>query len=216
MRHDEQAFSASLPHGSGERLRFGERLREMRRIRCWTLQDVGDRSGISVSTISKAERGIIALTYDTILKLAFAFDMSMSELIADEDEAASGEVTVERRGTAQTIENDYYVMHMLCSARASKRMVPVFARIKAHSLNEFANFISHPGEEFVYVLSGKLTFQIEGQPARLLFAGDCVYFDSRLGHVYLSTGSEDAEILVTCWHPSNSDVSDAGLSARMI
>ncbi len=91
-------------------------------------------------------------------------------------------------------ENPYYVMNKLCSARKNKRMMPVLATMKAHSVQEFSRFISHPGEEFVYVLEGQLTFQIEGHEPRVLEPGDSVYFDSGLGHAYLSTGELDAKL----------------------
>jgi transcriptional regulator with XRE-family HTH domain len=185
-----------------DRVAFGKKLRRLRKANKWTLAEVGRRSGLALSTISKAERGIISLTYDNILKLAFAFDMGMSQLLTESSEnEISQVVTVERRGQAQVIENDYYVMNMLCSARARKRMMPVFATIKAHSVEAFKRIIKHPGEEFVYMLEGQLTFQIEGQEPRVLDPGDSVYFDSGLGHAYLSTGADEARLIVVCWHP---------------
>jgi transcriptional regulator with XRE-family HTH domain len=181
----------------------------LRKARHWTLKEVGDRSGLAFSTISKAERGIISLTYDNILKIAFAFEMGMSELLSEASGSeVSDVVTVERRGTAQILENPYYVMNMLCSARKKKRMMPVLATIKAQSVQEFSRFINHPGEEFVYVVEGQLTFQIEGHEPRVLEPGDSVYFDSGLGHAYLSTGAVEAKLIVVCWHPQGSD-SDA-------
>ena len=181
---------------------FGHKLRRLRKDHNWTLAEIGRRSGLALSTISKAERGIISLTYDNILKLAFAFDMGMSELLTESVENdISQVVTVERKGQAQIIENDYYFMNMLCSARARKRMMPVLATIKAHSVEEFKRFIKHPGEEFVYVLEGQLTFQIVGQEPRVLEPGDSIYFDSGLSHAYLSTGAEATRLIVVCWHP---------------
>lgn len=185
-----------------ERQSFGERVRSMRKSAGWTLAQLAGRSGLALSTISKAERGLIALTYDSILRLAYAFDMEMSELLSDQPASVVSQiVTVERKGQAQKVENDYYIMNMLCSGRTHKRMMPVFATIKAHSVEEFTRFINHPGEEFVYVLNGQLTFQIEGEPPRVLEPGDSVYFDSGLGHAYLSTGSTEARLIVVCWHP---------------
>jgi len=185
-----------------ERQSFGERIRSMRKSVGWTLAQLAGRSGLALSTISKAERGLIALTYDSILRLAYAFDMEMSELLSDQPASVVSQiVTVERKGQAQKVENDYYIMNMLCSARTHKRMMPVFATIKAHSVEEFTRFINHPGEEFVYVLEGQLTFQIEGEPPRVLEPGDSVYFDSGLGHAYLSTGAAEARLIVVCWHP---------------
>ncbi|WP_178133738.1 helix-turn-helix domain-containing protein [Vineibacter terrae] len=199
------------------RLDFGERLRSLRKGRGWTLDQLGRRSGVAISTISKAERGVISLTYDNILKLAFAFDMQMSELLSEPQASERPQmVTVERRGHAQVIENNYYVMHMLCSGRARKRMVPVFATIKAHSVEEFSKYISHPGEEFVYVLEGNLTFQVEGDAPYVLSQGDCLYFDSDLGHAYLSSGDSETKLLVVCWHPTSSEIDDMGLGARAL
>ena len=205
-----QAFSehgANTPLSQWDRLSFGERVRSMRKNAGWTLAQLSDRSGLALSTISKAERGLIALTYDSILRLAYAFDMEMSELLTDRPLSAEASqlVTVEGKGKAQTVENDYYIMNMLCSARTRKRMMPVLATIKAHSVEEFARFISHPGEEFVYVLEGQLTFQIEGQDARVLEPGDSVYFDSGQGHAYISTGPTEARLIVVCWHPLPSE-----------
>lgn len=213
---DQRSAEGAL--SGAQRASFGEKIRNIRKGRGWTLETLGKRSGLSFSTISKAERGIISLTYDNILKLAFAFDMDMSQLLSDAGSAndVSQIVTVEREGDAQVIENQFYVMNMLCSARSKKRMMPVHATIKAHSLEEFTKFISHPGEEFVYVLEGQLTFQIEGQAPRVLEPGDCVYFDSGLGHAYLSTGQEEARLLVVCWHPASSEIEDAGIRSRMM
>lgn len=45
----------------------GGHLRQARKARGLTLAELSERSGIAVSTISKAERGDIALTYDLSL-----------------------------------------------------------------------------------------------------------------------------------------------------
>lgn len=198
------------------RSEFGERLKSHRKAKGWTLEQFGQKSGVAFSTISKAERGLIALTYDNIFKLSVALGMEMSELLAPNAPFEDREsVTVDCSDTAQTIENEYYVMKMLCSARATRRMMPVLAEIKAHSISQFSEFISHPGEEFVYVLDGELTLQIEGHAPRVLRPGECVYFDSGLGHAYLSTGDNDARLLVVCWHPTFSEL-HAGLDARLM
>ena len=168
---------------------------------------LSQRCGIALSTISKAERGVISLTYDNILKLAYGFGIEMSELLSEADNKEISEiVTVERKNIAQRLENQYYIMNMLCSSRTKKRMMPVLATIKAHSIQEFSRFIRHPGEEFVYILEGELTFQIDGQLPHVLGPGDSIYFDSALGHAYVSSGEIDARLIVVCWHPLPNDL----------
>ena len=97
---EEERAAVSLRQG--DRISFGERIKGLRKQRKWTLVETGQRSGLALSTISKAERGIISLTYDNILKLAFAFDLGMSELLSEEaGNDVSQVVTVERKGQAQ-------------------------------------------------------------------------------------------------------------------
>ena len=47
-----------------QRHEFGHRIKRLRQEKGWTLAELSQRSGLAISTISKAERGVIALTYD--------------------------------------------------------------------------------------------------------------------------------------------------------
>lgn len=87
---------------------------------------------------------------------------------------------------------------MLANNLIGKRMVPMRARIHARALSDFPEFIRHSGEEFVYVLSGALELRFETGKSFKLAPGDSLYFDSSVGHVYLSLGEEDAQALVCC------------------
>ena len=70
-------------------------------------------------------------------------------------------------------------------------------RLRAHTLKEFGPYHSHPGEEFFYVLEGRVKFMIRGRNATILKQGDSVQFDSSLDHAYLSHGKADALILMS-------------------
>ena len=58
--------------------------------------------------------------------------------------------------------------------------------------------IRHEGQEFVYVLGGSLKLAFEDGRSFALKAGDSLYFDSSVGHLYLSTGRGDAQAVVCC------------------
>ena len=53
----------------------------------------------------------------------------------------------------------------------------------------------HDGEEWIYVLSGKLTLSLEGKNYDLE-EGDAIHFDSRLPHRLFARGRTDAEALL--------------------
>jgi transcriptional regulator with XRE-family HTH domain len=63
--------------------RLGALIRELRDIRGWTQEELADRAGVAVSTISTCERGKYALKIDSLCKVASAFDVAPSKLIAE-------------------------------------------------------------------------------------------------------------------------------------
>lgn len=189
-----------------DRVSLGGRLRQLRKQRRWTLNDVSARTGLAVSTISKTERGEMSLTYDKFMRLAQGLGLDVNELFSPSGRSFSaGSHAITRFGDEKSYETENYVYDMLCAELRHKHMVPMHGRIKAHHIREFKEIVSHPGEEFVYVLSGVLTVHLEGREAMDLTPGDSIYFDSGLGHAYVSAGKEDAEMLVVTWQPEGID-----------
>lgn len=185
-----------------DRRSLGQRLRDLRRRRGWTLAEVSRRTGLAISTISKAERGRIALAYDKFAALARGLGLDLGELFGPEGQRfGAGAITVTRRGDAPEHETANYLYRMLCTGLRRKRMVPMFGRIKAHDRRAFDDFVRHPGEEFLFVLDGELEVHLDGEAPIRLKVHDAVYFDSSRGHLYVSAGRRDATILVVCSEP---------------
>jgi quercetin dioxygenase-like cupin family protein len=112
-----------------------------------------------------------------------------------------GSVSVSRKGTTPHHETETYVYKMVASDLAGKHMTPMEGRVKAHSTASFSAFVSHAGEEYIYLLSGQLDVHIANREPIQLNPGDSVYFNSSLEHIYVSAGDKDARILVVCWQP---------------
>ncbi len=178
---------------------MGLRLRELRRMNGWTLEDVSRRTGLAISTISKAERGLMALGYDRFIALARGMGIDVGELFSPGGDAfEQGCVATSAADQASVHETETYVYRMLFPDVRGKQMVPMLGQIKAHSIASFSRLIHHEGEEFVYVLGGELDLFIEGRDPIRLVPGECAYFDSSSGHAYVSAGARDAQILVVC------------------
>lgn len=187
------------PDAEAERAEFGRRLRDLRQARGWTLADLAERSGLAISTISKAERGLIALTYDSMRLLARGMGLDMAEFFAPVGEPfAPGSFAVAPRGTFRRQETRNYVYEMLFPEIRNKAMTPMLGTLKAHDILDFDDFVRHPGQEFLLVLEGAVTVFAEGRPPATLRQGDSVYFDSARGHLYASAGDTDTRILVVC------------------
>ena len=190
------------PNATATETDLGERVREIRKARKWTLKEVAERTGLAISTISKMERGEISLTYDRFMRLAQGLGLDVGELFDAQAEGfAHGSVSVTRAGDAPLHRSSTYDYGMLASDVTGKHMVPMVGQIKAHSFEAFEDFISHPGEEFVYVIDGTVTVHLKGSAPVVLQKGDSIYFDSGLGHAYVSTSESDATVLGVCWKP---------------
>ncbi len=182
-----------------QRLEFGRRLRELRQERNWTLSEVATRSGLAISTISKAERGVIALTYDRLALLASGLGVDMATFFTAEGQNFKpGSFAVARKGEFRRQETKNYVYEMLFPEIWHKSMTPMMGTLKAHDVLDFEEIVRHPGQEFLIVMEGAVTVHAEGRDPVTLEQGDSIYFDSGRGHLYASSGNIDAKILVVC------------------
>jgi transcriptional regulator with XRE-family HTH domain len=63
--------------------RLAARLAALRAERGWSLQDLARRTGVSRSNLSRIERGEISPTADVLVRLAAAYDQTLSGLMAE-------------------------------------------------------------------------------------------------------------------------------------
>ena len=136
-----------------QRIAFGHQIRRLRREKGWTLAQVAERSGLAVSTISKAERGVIALTYDRLSQLAHGLETDMAAFFAaGGSRFEPGGFAVARKGEFSRQETRNYVYEMLFPEVWDKAMTPMMGTLKAHDIKDFEEFVRHSGQEFLLVL----------------------------------------------------------------
>ncbi|MBM6583175.1 helix-turn-helix transcriptional regulator [Microvirga sp. BT689] len=189
---------------SVQKPKLNEVVRSLRHKRGWTLQQLSDRSGLPISTLSKVEKDQLTLSYDKLMDLADGFEIEVSELFSHSGSEGAPALSTGRRsitmpGEGRAFESENYVDHYLCGDLRTKEMTPAISRIKAHSIDEFGPLYRHRGEEFIYVLSGTIEVHTEFYEPFVLPQGASVYLDSTMGHGYISVGPEDAWVLaVVC------------------
>lgn len=188
----------------------GEVIRLVRKRKGMTLSDLGAKTGLAVSTLSKLEKGRSSLSYDKLMLLSQGLDVDMSELLNSAPAAAGfasasaggGRRVVHRAGEGRLLETDSYRQLYLASELLNKRFTPLIAEAKARTiqeyLQEFGELIRHPGEEFAFVLEGEVEFHTEHYAPVRLKAGDSIYFDSEMGHAYLKGSEETCRLVAVC------------------
>ncbi len=177
-------------------LKLGQRVREIRRRNHWTLEDAAKRTGLARSTLSKIENEQMSPTFDVVQKLAAGMEIELPQLfVATESHRASGRRAITRAGEGRPRVTATYEHELLSVELAQRKMIPFRTKVRARSFGEFANWVRHPGEEFLYVLDGNIAFYTEFYEPITLAAGDSVYYDSDMGHACVSVSDEDATIL---------------------
>ncbi len=182
---------------------LGSLVRGIRARNGWTLKEMSAKAGIPVSTLSKVEHDRLTLTYDKLQQLSRRLDIRMSELFDEGGEDNLPQVTGRRSiGTmdrAVRVVTPNYDYNYLCTDLRHKRMIPIITRIRSHSATEFGDLVRHQGEEFIYVIEGKIEVHSEFYDAVVLGVGEGIYLDSSMGHAYVvAEGFQEALVLGVC------------------
>ena len=177
-------------------LKLGQRVREIRRRNHWTLEDAAKRTGLARSTLSKIENEQMSPTFEVVQKLAAGMEIELPQLfVATESNAATGRRTITRAGHGRLRVTATYEHELLSVELAQRKMIPFKTTVRARAFEEFASWVRHPGEEFLFVLEGNIAFYTEFYEPITLSAGDSVYYDSDMGHACVSVSDADATIL---------------------
>ncbi|MCK8646369.1 helix-turn-helix domain-containing protein [Mycobacterium colombiense] len=150
------------------------RLRELRVQRGLTLQEVGERAGIDVSTLSRLESGKRRLALDHLPRLARALSVSTDELLQ-----APPTPDPRVRGTART---HHGVTYWPLTRQGPAGGLHAFkVRVSARRRTPPADLPVHEGQDWMYVLSGRLRL-ILGERDFTIDPGQAVEFSTWTPH----------------------------------
>src|ERR1044072_4704226 len=145
---------------------------------------MSELSGIPVSTLSKVENDRLTLTYDKLLQLSERLHVPIGELFAEAEppeEGGTARRSIGRLEDSIRVTTPNYDYYYLCTELRRKRMVPILTRIRAKSLSEFGDLVSHSGEEYIHVLEGTIIVHTEFYDPVTLDSGEGIYIDSKMG-----------------------------------
>ena len=170
---------------------FGARLRELRLARGWTLEELACRSGLSKAFLSRLESGGRQASIAAVLTLAKIFNVSLTSLF--ESQLATEPCVIVRGADAVEKSINGLKYAPLSHAGRFFNLQPIKVTVPAARRGD--EHYHHDGEEWIYVLSGKLTLSLAGKTYNLV-PGDAAHFDSRLRHRLIANGKKDAEVLL--------------------
>ncbi|GAA3378436.1 XRE family transcriptional regulator [Streptomyces sannanensis] len=172
-----------------EGLPVAPRLRELRRRGGLTLEAAAQRAGLSPAYLSRLETGQRQPSLPMLLALARIYGTTVSELLgetpAERDPVLRAAETAER---AQEADGWTYRQ----AGGSGRAMQALHVRVPHTARGDQVRV--HPGEEWLYVLSGRLRLAL-GERVYELGPGDSAHFDSLTPHRITAVTQDGAELL---------------------
>jgi transcriptional regulator with XRE-family HTH domain len=170
-----------------------------------SLQKLSERTGITVSTLSRLENGRIGAGFDRITQVAEGLGVSLPELfsVRAENYDTGAERSAGRRSVSRRLERNLartaqYAYETLCWELKEQSLFPVILKPLCTSLEQFGPLVRHDGQEFIYVLRGRCRVVTEQYEDTLLLEGDGMYIDSTMGHAILNAAPSGETVVIGC------------------
>lgn len=199
---------------------LGSVMRSLRARLGLTLKEMSERTGVPFSTLAKVEHDRLTLTYDKLQTISDRLQLRMSDLFAEPPgqvpAVANSRRSVATLASALTVTTPNYDYYYLAPELRRKDMIPIYTRVKARSMDEFGAMVRHEGQEFLYVLEGRVVVHTEFYDPVTLDVGDSVYIDSKMGHAYLIGEGCDQAIVVCVCSTTQEELLDNAASQRPI
>ena len=169
-----------------------QRIREMREICGYTVAETAAMTEVSEEEYRLYEAGGRDFPFTFIHKCSKAFDIGITDLLEGRSAHLSS-YTVTRRGEGQETAKEAGISIMAMAPQFSKKIAEPY-RVRYEYNEELQNkpihLTKHAGQEFDFVLEGRLKVQI-GSHIEYLEEGDSIYYNSSTPHGMIAVDGRD-------------------------
>jgi transcriptional regulator with XRE-family HTH domain len=200
---------------------LGERIRDERRNRKLTLEELSQKTELSKSFLSQIERGLAQPSVSSLKKIAQQFGISVVNLFTNESTTSPAlknpstleggkisqpsyveEVKVVRRARRKTLSlPGSKVSYDLITPDLNRQIEILFLRLSPGESSGNEPITDPPGEKCCLILKGTLEYRV-GEEAYELKEGDSIYHPAHLPHSWYGIGNEPIEVIVVLSPPS--------------
>jgi len=172
----------------------------------WSLKELSEKCDIPISTLSKVENGQMSLKIEKLMSVCAALDIDIMQLVSPAETESPKKVVTGRRSVTRRdqavisrTENSIYEYH--AHELSQRLLIPAVIEVLP---DRKPDMIKHQGEEFIYVLEGRVEAQTEYYEPTVLEVGDSMYIDSTMGHNLRALDGKPARVLnISSGRPRN-------------
>lgn len=160
---------------------IAERLRGLREVLELTAEDIARDCEISAEEYRLAETGDHDISVSMLQKIARQYGVALDALMFGEEPKMSS-YFLTRAGKGTSIERTKaYKYQSLAAGFMNRNADPFIVTVEPKPDDAPIYYNSHHGQEFNFVLEGRMMISINGKDL-ILNEGDSLYFDSKLPH----------------------------------
>jgi transcriptional regulator with XRE-family HTH domain len=177
--------------------RVGAQLQAVRRHRGWSLRELAEASGLSLTTVHQIETGRTSPGLGTIQSLATALGVSLGALFDGNGLTAPAAYLAAGKRPRMAIPGGH--LERLASGLASQRLRGLVLTLGPRR-ETGRTPITHPGQELVLGLEGACLVEVAGR-SHSVRPGDSLLFDATQPHRVVNPGPRRARILLVLYAP---------------
>ena len=169
----------------------GKKIKQQRLKKKMSLDRVANETGFSIEYLKKVESGKKIPPVGALLQIARALEIDSGFFLKEQ------ESNLKNRIKAYTKRTENYAYTTLTPGAENKHLKAFKVAIEPMTDHKGVGY-QHEGEEFIYVLSGKIEV-IVGDHVNTLDAGESLHFNSGIRHKLRNIGDENAELVVVIY-----------------
>lgn len=174
-------------------LQLGTRIKVERTARGWSLEELARHSTVSKAMLSKIERGEASPTAELLVRIAAAFEMTLSTLIARAENVGGTLLRLADQPRWSDPATGYVRRHLSPGASAGTELIHVELPAGEEVRFPAASYVF--SDHLIWLISGRLSF-FEGDTEHRLEAGDCLALGAPADCRYHAPGPQPAVYLV--------------------
>ncbi|WP_026954498.1 helix-turn-helix domain-containing protein [Algoriphagus vanfongensis] len=178
-------------------VQISNKLKHIRKERNLTLQEVGDRAGVTKGLISQIENGRTIPSLLVLIQIIKSLEVDLDEFFSELSlHTTQSPILVQRKEEYERFEKEPssgYIYHRIFTKKVKESTIDiVLLEIEPGSKRDFVETDAY---EYKYIIAGAVDYIFPDQTIHLK-AGDSMLFDGRIPHNPINPGGELCQMLV--------------------
>jgi quercetin dioxygenase-like cupin family protein len=184
---------------------LGSKIKDYREFRQISRSELALKANLDENQLEYIEEKGIVPSLGHLIKITRALGVRIGTFLDDQDQIgpvivrAGKEKSSVSFSTKSESSREHLSFYSLAQDKSGRHMEPFMIDIEPSAHSDY-KLSSHEGEEFIYVLKGKVEINY-GKEVYLLNEGDSIYLDSIVAHNVHAAANQKAKILGVVYYP---------------